>query len=229
LVASFGGWREGGRRMSPRPDVSAERRAQIIEAALACFTRRGYNNTTMDDIVAASGLSKGTLYWYFKGKDDLFAAAIESFFEGYGQQLLGIVGQQGAASGKLRAGAEEMVRFCEEAQGLFGLFIEFWSQSDRREEAGQLWADVLTRYSTMVSAVIEDGVSSGEFGPVDAESLVWAIMAAYDGLAAYVMLKPDLELDRISAVFVETLLRGLALGEGEPRREGGDVEGVGSV
>jgi AcrR family transcriptional regulator len=64
--------------MPPRPDVSAERHAQIIKAALACFSRKGYTNTTMDDIVAESGLSKGSLYWYFDSKDDLFAQAVMS-------------------------------------------------------------------------------------------------------------------------------------------------------
>lgn len=62
--------------MSPRPNVSAERRAQIIRAALACFMRKGYNNTTMNDIVAESGLSKGAIYWYFESKDDLLRSAI---------------------------------------------------------------------------------------------------------------------------------------------------------
>ena len=45
---------------------------------------------------------------------------------------------------------------------------------------------------------------------MDAEQLVWAIIAAYDGLAAYVMMMPDLNLDRVSEAFVETLLSGLA-------------------
>ena len=61
--------------MPPRPDVSAERRAQIIEAALACFTRKGYTNTAMDDIVAESGLSKGAIHHYFKTKEDILLAA----------------------------------------------------------------------------------------------------------------------------------------------------------
>ena len=38
--------------MTPKVDVADERRAQIMQAALACFTRKGYNNTTMDDIAA---------------------------------------------------------------------------------------------------------------------------------------------------------------------------------
>ena len=62
----------------------------------------------------------------------------------------------------------------------------------------------------MIAGIIEEGVRSGEFKPVDAEQLVWAIMAAYDGLAAYVMMMLDLNLDRVSEVFVETLLSGLA-------------------
>ena len=51
--------------MTPRPDVSEERKAQIYQAALACFNRKGYYRTTMDDIVAESVLSKGSLHWYF--------------------------------------------------------------------------------------------------------------------------------------------------------------------
>ena len=47
--------------MPLRSDVSAERRTQIIQAAIACFLHKGYNNTTMDDIVAEGGLSKGSL------------------------------------------------------------------------------------------------------------------------------------------------------------------------
>ncbi len=195
--------------MAPRPDVSAERRAQIIEAALACFMRKGYTNTTMDDIVAECGLSKGTLYWYFNSKDDLFTAALRSVFQAFGEDALLEVAQHETVTEQLRAGARLMVDLCRTGEGLFGLFVEFWSQSDRREEAGQYWADMLMQYAGMIATIAEEGVHSGEFKPVDAEALAWAIMAAYDGLAVYIMLKPDLDPDRVSDAFIETLLSGL--------------------
>ena len=44
---------------------------------------------------------------------------------------------------------------------------------------------------------------------MDAGALAWMILAAYDGLAAYDMMMPDLDMDRISETFVETLLQGL--------------------
>ena len=196
--------------MSPKVDVADERRAQIMEAALACFTRKGYNNTTMDDIAAESGLSKGSLYWYFKSKDDLFAEALLSVFMNIGQEAVTAVEQYSTASDKLRAVAQATVGFGKMVEGYFSLLLEFWISSPRREEAGQSWIGLLTEYKDIVVEVIEEGVKNGEFKPVDAEQLVWAIMAAYDGLAAYIMFIPDMDIERISQVFVETLLSGLA-------------------
>jgi len=200
--------------VSPKVDVADERRAQIMEAALACFTRKGYNNTTMDDIAAESGLSKGSLYWYFKGKDDLFAAALMSVFINVGREAVAALEQCTTASDKLRAMAQAAIDFSKVAEGFFSLFLEFWASSPRREEAGQMWVSLLTQYKDVVVEIIEEGVRDGEFKPVDAEQLVWAIMAAYDGLAAYIMLVPDMDLERVSQVFVETLLNGLAAADG---------------
>lgn len=199
--------------MPPRPDVSAERRAQIIEAALACFTRKGYNNTTMDDIVAESGLSKGSLYWYFKSKGELFAEAMLSVFTDVGQEAFAALEQCTAASDKLRVIAQVAVGISKKIEGFFGLFLEFWASSPRREEAGQLWLGMLVQFKDIVVGIIEEGIRNGEFRPVDAEELVWAMMAAYDGLAAYAMLIPGIDLERTSEVFAETLLDGLMVDE----------------
>lgn len=56
--------------------TKAARRAQIIEAAIACFLERGYTNTSMSDIIKASGLSSGSIYSHFSGKEDILVSAI---------------------------------------------------------------------------------------------------------------------------------------------------------
>jgi AcrR family transcriptional regulator len=196
--------------MSSKADVADERRAQIIQASLACFTRKGYNNTTMDDIVTESGLSKGTLYWYFKSKDDLFAEALLSVVMDVGQETMAALEQWSTASDKLRAIAQATVEFAEKVEGYFTLLLEFWASSPHREEAAQSWIGPLIQYKDIVVEVVEEGVRNGEFKPVDAERLVWAIMAAYDGMAAYIMFIPDMDLEQVGQVFIETLLSGLA-------------------
>ena len=56
--------------------TKAARRAQIIEAAISCFLEKGYTNTSMSDIIKASGLSSGSIYSHFSGKEDILISAI---------------------------------------------------------------------------------------------------------------------------------------------------------
>lgn len=60
------------------PRVSEEhlerRRQQILDAAQLCFARKGFYETSMQDIFSESGLSAGAVYRYFKSKDDIIAA-----------------------------------------------------------------------------------------------------------------------------------------------------------
>ena len=66
--------------MAARRDVSAERKNQILDAAMVVFARSGFHEARMDDIVQESGLSKGTLYWYFKSKEEIITAISERLF-----------------------------------------------------------------------------------------------------------------------------------------------------
>lgn len=61
------------RRLAPEA-----RRAQILEAAFRVFAERGYHASRMDDLVRESGLSKGSLYWHFESKEDVFLAVFDA-------------------------------------------------------------------------------------------------------------------------------------------------------
>jgi AcrR family transcriptional regulator len=192
------------------PKAADETHRRILQAALDCFSRKGYNSTTMDQIAAESGTSKGTLYWHFESKDDLLESAFRWFFKTlFGPEALAILEASPTAAGKLRILSESTVEFSQQAEGMFNLFLEFWASSTNREKSANLWLDLLVEYRDIVTGVIDEGVEQGEFRAVDAEALAWALTAAYDGLAAYVMLKPDLDLPRIHSAFIETLLHGL--------------------
>ncbi len=67
--------RKGSKHASPEV-----RQAQLLEAGLRCFGKNGFYASTMDQIVEASGLSKGSLYRFFPSKDDLLLAIVDSLF-----------------------------------------------------------------------------------------------------------------------------------------------------
>ena len=67
-------------------DESAKRR-QIVEGARAVFLAQGFDAASMNDIARAAGVSKGTLYVYFKHKEDLFEAIVEQECEGQAEGI----------------------------------------------------------------------------------------------------------------------------------------------
>jgi AcrR family transcriptional regulator len=205
---------------SKREQLRAERRQQILEAALDVFSRQGFNAAKVSDVAARAGVSQGTIYWYFESKEELLTQALLSFFDDFGQEAMQALEKCATASAKLRALGRAMVGFALSAEGLFALFLEFWTSSARRQQVGQIWTNRLVEFKNLVAGIIEEGVQNGEFKPVDAQQLVWAVMAVYDGLAAYDMFLPDLDLPQISETLVETLLKGLEV-EGSGEASGG--------
>jgi TetR/AcrR family transcriptional repressor of nem operon len=62
--------------MSSAAASTVDSRTRLLDAALAAIRRKGYHATTVDDLCAATGLSKGSFFHHFKGKDDLALAAV---------------------------------------------------------------------------------------------------------------------------------------------------------
>jgi len=93
----------------------AEQRAHLLETAVRLFGKHGYHATTVPMIVKASGGSTGSFYFYFRNKEDVFAAALESFGKHIANALneaIDAAGDKPAA--KMRAAVERLVTFMAE-------------------------------------------------------------------------------------------------------------------
>jgi AcrR family transcriptional regulator len=68
-------------------DYKSEVREKIIESAIECFAKTGFDRTKMEDIANIAGVSKGTLYLYFRSKEDLFYGICQNNLEKIKGQL----------------------------------------------------------------------------------------------------------------------------------------------
>jgi len=110
--------------VSSSSDKSPVRRKEITNAALACFVRVGYNKTTMDAIATECGVSEGTLYWYFKSKDNLLESALSAFIvDLHSKQAIEELAELPTAADKWRALAGAMAGLGEWADGFFNLVL----------------------------------------------------------------------------------------------------------
>jgi len=169
--------------LSPKPDVSEERKAQIFEAALACFNRTGFYQTTMDDIVTESGLSKGALYWYFDSKKGLFISLFQSLMDQLGQAWEGIANdEESSATDKLRASLALFRAELGEMVHFLGIMMEAWALTRHDEDVESLISDLYEPYLALMSQIIEEGVASGEFRVKSVQTMAFVIMTLFDGI-----------------------------------------------
>lgn len=199
--------------MSPKPDVSAERKQQIYQAALACFNRKGYYQTTMDDIVVESGLSKGALYWYFDSKKALFISLLEDFMAPMGQEWETIAADQSlTAVEKLRRTLGLFGDQFDAMVDFFGLVIEAWAQTHFDDDVQQLTREMYKPYQALMIRILEEGLARGEFQTADVAATSAVILTLFDGLTLAVgagMIDQDSKaLLKAAEILV---LRGLAV------------------
>lgn len=169
--------------MSPRPDVSAERKGQIYRAALACFERSGFHLTTMDDIAAESGLSKGSLYWYFEGKKELFLALFKETMLGFDRAWGAILaGGETSARAKLRASIDFFRTELEEMVPFFGIMMEAWALTRHDEQVAQAIRELYQPFLDSIIQIIEQGNRNGEFQVHSPEATAMVVLTLFDGI-----------------------------------------------
>lgn len=199
--------------MTPRPDVSEERKAQIHQAAMACFGRNGYHRTTMDDIAEESGLSKGALYWYFESKKDLFISLVEAYMGELGVAWEAIAQDEDAsATDKLRS---SLALFRDQLEGMvsfFGVMMEAWALTRHDEDVEVLVGQIYEPYIQLMEGIIQEGVATGEFVVSLPQTTAFVLMTLFDGitLAMGVGLWPQ-DWHQIMDAAEALVLRGLGV------------------
>jgi AcrR family transcriptional regulator len=160
-------WR---RRKEARP-------AEIEAAALECFAERGFAACSLDEIAARAGVTKGTLYLYFRSKDDLFKAVVR------GALVARIVALTETLSPSESA-REQLDRLLAAWPAL--LAIPYLSALPKLiiAEAGNFpdlarfyLDEVIARGRGAITAILRRGIRRGEFRRVDPDAAFFAVIA----------------------------------------------------
>jgi len=196
--------------MSPRPDVSEERKNQIIAAATKVFSERGFAEARMDDIVAESGLSKGALYWYFDSKDAIIVAILDRVFDWEAAHLDEILDREASAELKLERFVDVTLQDLKKMKPLMPIFFDFWSLSVRNKNINKAIKRYYQNFIDIVEPIIELGIQRGEFRIVDVRESALAIGALFEGtILFYAYFYDILNLETQFRTGLELILEGL--------------------
>lgn len=201
--------------MDTKDNLERERKKQILDAAERVFSERGFDRARMDDIVRASGLSKGALYWYFKSKDAIIRALLERVFIGEMNEAQALVEASGSASERLARFVELAVREYRRFENLLPLAYEFIALAYRSKAVRETLAGYFEGYTDFVTQIVEQGVKRGEFKPCDPETVAVSLIGMYEGIALIWFLDPQqMNWERLSVQPLEIILAGLRVETG---------------
>ena len=200
--------------MSPKlkPETLEKRKAQILKAALTSFARKGYHQATMDDIVQEAGLSKGGVYWHFKSKKELFMELFQSLLGDTGAMMLASMSSAASAREKLDAALGMLTAFAtaDEFKEIMPLMIDIWAQNIQDPEINEVAMGIYHQFLRPLVQLLQEGIASGEFKPINAGAYASIIMALYDGLMVQWIIDQSLvDWDAITETINNTLVAGL--------------------
>jgi AcrR family transcriptional regulator len=185
-----------------RKDQARASRAALVEAARQCFAERGYDATTVAEILRRAGMARGALYHYFPGgKRDVFQAVFEKINEAFHEGRDALAHLESPLA-RIRAGVRVFLALCTQDD-----FARIVLVDAPKLVPGQ--ADRGSSYALML-AQIEEAKAQGELPDVDPEALAMALYGAVRSAGEFVIEARDREHAVAEACrSVELLLAGL--------------------
>jgi TetR/AcrR family fatty acid metabolism transcriptional regulator len=154
--------------------VSERKRASILDAARAVFSHRGYSEASVDDVAEHAGIAKGTLYLYFKSKEDLYLAALASDLQAMSSEAKQQMEKAVTLRDKLRAFLNVRLEYSRSRENFLRIYLaEYGSlfvKTSLSRDLIQLSKDNV-RY---VAGVIAQAKRKGEIGPAPAPAVAAA-------------------------------------------------------
>lgn len=169
---------------------STDKAAQLAQAALVLFSARGIDPVSMDDIAAAAGVTKGSLYWHYASKKDVALAACRCYYATWRSRMGEALAVAPTPLGQLRAAVEVSVHDClfDEANRVFTTEVVAWSIQD--DDARRSWAGFLDEAERIFLGLVHRAVGAGELDCDDVDGAVSLLLASMEGLKQLALFRP---------------------------------------
>lgn len=198
------------RRKEARP-------GELLEAALTLFVEKGFAATRAEEVAKLAGVSKGTLFLYFSSKEELFKAVVR-------ENISNRFKDWNAEFETFKGSSADLLRYCmnawwqqlgsTKASGITKLMMS--EARNFPELAAFYQQEVILPGHELIERVLQRGVSSGEFRPMDMKYAVYIVLAPMLFLATWkhswgscCESKSQLVPEEYIALQVETILNGL--------------------
>ncbi|MFC2113050.1 TetR/AcrR family transcriptional regulator [Bacteroidota bacterium] len=163
------------------------KKQDILFAALKVFGRQGVANAKMIDIALEAGIGKGTIYEYFRSKDEIISASFQAFLAKMETAKIDLKNTEMDSLQQLFYVIDGWTEILKRDPLEARVLIDMWAESTRigNGKGMNIMLEVIREYRNYLMKILEQGVEKGEFRSMDISSMATLIAATLDGLFLY--------------------------------------------
>lgn len=186
---------------------------KIFETSMKLFAQKGYDATSIEDITATVGVAKGTLYYHFTSKEEIFNFLVE---EGIKLLLNSVdikTSQRSNYIDKLKAIVLIQIKIVVKYEDLITILLsQFWGNEERNKKCKQ----EIFRYISKIEAIVKEGIECGEIKKGDPQAIASEIYGLICSTLVYkVRGEKQLDIMKLYYEFQDTVINGLISGKEE--------------
>jgi AcrR family transcriptional regulator len=196
-----------------RKDVIKEfRTAELLEAARKVFAEKGFHAATVDDIAAVAGVAKGTVYLYYRSKQEVYWGALEQGITELHNEIKTRLAAEATPEQKVRAYIAIKIHYFERNRDFFRIyFSELGSGFSHPAQMPRRFEDMYLEQARILEAALQQGIRSRAIRHIRTDTAAVAISDLIRGIIVQRLLgwsKKDVESD-INFIF-DLVWRGIA-------------------
>jgi AcrR family transcriptional regulator len=185
-------------------------RKKLINSAKRLFSKNGYYETKVSDIVADAGLSQGTFYIYFKSKEDIFKELVKDMSEKIIRLLKEYASKEDDIETIIKNATLDFFRIMYEEKPIAYIFM--FQLIGTNEEFRKLYFDKNRRVRELLNNIVKKGIEKGNFSYKNAENIVNILMGYVRIVYLEYLLKDKASLDEILNMVnegIDVILKGV--------------------
>jgi len=192
-----------------------KKRDRILLAAMRLFARQGIADTKMEDVARAAAIAKGTIYEYFKNRDELLHLSFNYLLVLMNKLVRRRMSETEDPEEKIKAGFLAYLDVGSlQIEDFVEILPDLWAHGLRQKESDSDFEFdlgwIYHQYRQQFGEALKQGVESGLFRDINVESTASAITAAGDGFYLQWMSdRQNFDLKRTSKAFIDTFIEGI--------------------
>lgn len=191
------------------------KKMEILHAAMHVFAQKGVVNTKMIDIAQSAGIGKGTIYEYYRSKEEIFSSAYIYFFSMTKSLIQDALSKEKDPLVQLELVLKiSLDAFLHLGEEYADIMMDFWAEGIRTKNQDLIESinlkGIYADYRKIIQHILEKGIEKRIFKPFDTVSTASILIGAFDGIMLqWIMDRKAINFQKVTTILLDGFIEGI--------------------